>query len=99
MPTVHDTKTSNDKTTAIAQETLVAHVRILAGKIGKRNIFHPAALQAADYITEIWRRQGYTVNTQPYAARGAPCANLEVVHPEKKRRNEILLIGARWPRR
>jgi len=96
-PAVHDAPPSDDKSRLIAQETLVAHVRILAGDIGERNIFHPAALQAAaDYITETWRRQGYTVNTQPYTARGAPCANLEAVRPGKNRPKDILLIGAHY---
>ncbi|HCA26327.1 MAG TPA: aminopeptidase [Betaproteobacteria bacterium] len=96
-PAIHEAPPSDGKALRIAQETLAAHVRILADEIGERNIFRPAALQAAaDYIAETWRRQGYTVDTQPYTARGAPCANLEVVRPGKQRPKEILLIGAHY---
>jgi Zn-dependent M28 family amino/carboxypeptidase len=74
-----------------------AHVRELAGAIGERNVFRPRALhQAADYIEQTWRAQGYAVSTQAYDAYGLPCANLEASRPGADRPGQILLIGAHY---
>ncbi|HZA66376.1 MAG TPA: M28 family peptidase, partial [Geminicoccaceae bacterium] len=74
-----------------------ARVRELAGAIGERNVFRPRALhQAADYIEQTWRAQGYAVSTQAYDAYGVPCANLEASRAGVDRPGEILLVGAHY---
>ena len=70
----------------ITPERLRAHVVRLAGKIGDRNVFRPAALAAAaDYIAGPWRGQGYRVVRQEFQASGVTCANLEVSGPAGRR--------------
>jgi len=76
---------------------LQAHVQMLAGNIGERNVFHSAALNdAALYIESEWGRQGYAVRRLPYEVSGLCCANLEVVRNGNTRQREILLIGAHY---
>ena len=79
------------------QARLQRHVQHLAGTIGERNIFHPAALKdAAAYITRIWESQGYTVVRQPYTVQGVESANLEVTRIGYGAPRVLLLIGAHY---
>jgi len=76
---------------------LRAHVQLLAGDIGERNVFQPGALNdAASYIEREWGRQGYAVKQLPYEVSGVLCANLEVTRNGSARQGEILLIGAHY---
>jgi hypothetical protein len=76
---------------------LAAHVDMLAGEIGERNVFRPEALgRAAAYIREIWGQQGYAVVDHSYEARGIECANLEITRRGSERPSEMLLIGAHY---
>lgn len=76
---------------------LQAHVQMLAGDIGERNVLRPAALNdAASYIESQWSRQGYAVNRLPYDVYGVRCANLEIVRNGNVRGREILLVGAHY---
>jgi hypothetical protein len=76
---------------------LQAHVRLLAGDIGERNVWHPAALNdAASYIESEWIRQGYAVSRLGYEVSGVHCANLEVSRNGNARGREILLVGAHY---
>lgn len=76
---------------------LRGHVQHLAGKIGERHVYRPAALKAAaDYIRHEWKTQGYEVATQTYRADGVASENLEVTLPGKVRPGEIILIGAHY---
>ncbi|MGR9116333.1 MAG: M28 family peptidase [Gammaproteobacteria bacterium] len=78
-------------------QRLYAHVYELAGNIGEHNIFHPAALLAAEaYITEVWRQQGYVVRKQSYTVQGVECANLEITRAGNGCNNDIILIGAHY---
>lgn len=82
---------------AADQRRLEAHIHHLAGTLGERNVFRPAALAAAaDYVADTWRAQGYTVVHHWYDAAGVRCANLEVTRPGRERTGEILLIGAHY---
>ena len=73
------------------------HVQTLAGEIGERNVFRPAALEAAaDYITREWQSQGHTVVPQRYTARGIECANLEICMPGTADPDDIFLVGAHY---
>jgi hypothetical protein len=81
----------------VMMDHLQAHVRMLAGDIGERNVFRPAALNDAGlYIESEWRRQGYAVRRQVYEASGVECANLEATRNGDVRQREILLIGAHY---
>jgi Peptidase family M28 len=76
---------------------LQKHVEELAGKIGERNVFCPAALQAAaSYIEHEWQQQGYAVRRIAYDVSGVPCLNLEITRSGGARQREILLIGAHY---
>jgi len=81
----------------VTAERMRHHVERLAGEIGERNIFRPAALAAArDYIEAEWSEQGYQVSLQWYATSGHPCANLEVARGGSSRPEQILLVGAHY---
>jgi hypothetical protein len=81
----------------ITPERLRVHVGRLAGEIGDRNVFRPAALEAAaDYIARQWRGFGYRVNRQEYRVKGVTCANLEIERPGGEPTGGILLIGAHY---
>lgn len=76
---------------------LETHVRMLAQRIGERNIYHPDALaQASTYIEQVWLEQGYRVLPQTYEVEGITCANLEVTHAGTKHPERVLLIGAHY---
>jgi hypothetical protein len=79
------------------ERRLRRHVRRLAGEIGERNVFRPAALQAARrYLEAEWREQGYAVAPQWYEAQGVRCANLAVSRRGRVRPDDVLLIGAHY---
>jgi len=87
---------NNDEHTRMMRH-LKAHVQLLAGDIGERNVLHPAALNdAASYIESEWDHQGYAVRRLSYEVSGVNCANLEVVRNGGARSGEILLIGAHY---
>jgi len=78
-------------------EALSGHVHALAGEIGERNVFRPAALAAAeDYIARELRRQGHVVGAQRYTAKGVDCANLEVELRGASSPDEIIVVGAHY---
>jgi Zn-dependent M28 family amino/carboxypeptidase len=81
----------------VTAERLRHHVERLAGEIGERNIFRPAALAAArEYIEAEWSEQGYQVSLQWYETSGHPCANLEVALGGSSRPEQILVVGAHY---
>jgi len=89
------------KTNPFAQDMLIerlqSHVSALAGTIGERNVFRPAALRAAaDYIRGEWDRQGYEVTSHGYEVAGVSSENLEITLQGKAKRGEIILIGAHY---
>src|ERR1700687_1250131 len=81
----------------MSEARLRAHVAKLAGEIGERNVFRPAALHAAeDYIRREWTAMGYDVAVQSYQAAGVLSENLEVTRTGRSRPSEIVLIGAHY---
>ena len=55
----------------VSDARLRAHIAKLAGEIGERNVFRPAALHAAaDYIRSEWTAMGYDVVIESYQAAG-----------------------------
>lgn len=79
------------------RERLPAHVGTLASEIGERHVFRPRALRdAAAFIEQEWRAQGYQVRAQRYEVHGVACANLEVTCRGRGRPDEIILVGAHY---
>src|SRR6185295_15343341 len=76
------------------RDRLRQHVRVLAGDIGERQLWRPAALaRAAQYIEATWQAQGYQVARQPVVAEGKTVYNLETELPGDPRRDAIVLVG------
>ncbi|MCZ6734140.1 MAG: M28 family peptidase [Gammaproteobacteria bacterium] len=74
---------------------LRAHVETLADSIGERNLAHFSALtEAADYIEQIWRNQGYSVTRHEHEIRSKKVANLEATR--QGRSPEIVVVGAHY---
>ena len=79
------------------QTRLSRHVHTLAGKIGERNVYHPAALEAAArYVESEFAASGHVVQHQTYIARGIESSNLEVVLQGQRWPEESLVIGAHY---
>ncbi|NVM20346.1 MAG: M28 family peptidase [Desulfobacterales bacterium] len=76
---------------------LRAHIGVLAGEIGRRDIFVPDNLNAAAvYIRRFWEKAGYEVSDQTFRVRNITCSNLAVEIPGKSNPDEILLVGAHY---
>lgn len=76
---------------------LIRHVERLAGEIGERNVYRPAALDAAArYIESEFADIGHAVNRQIYLAQGVVSANLEVVLPGQRWPDQSIVIGAHY---
>lgn len=89
--------TDTAESTADLSERLRAHVEMLAGNIGERNVFNPEALdRAASYIRGQWQAQGYVVTNNAYTARGHEANNLEITLEGSQYPEEIILIGAHY---
>ncbi len=69
-------------------------VERLAGAIGERNVFRPAALDAAaQWIEAELAAAGYAPARQTYEASRTPCSNLEA---EVSGGSEIVVVGAHY---
>jgi hypothetical protein len=76
---------------------LVRHVEVLSGEIGERNLFRPAALDAAArYLRQVWAAEGLSVREEPYEVAGQRCANFVVELGGASRVDEIVLVGAHY---
>lgn len=83
--------------TLLLAQRLRAHVEKLAGEIGERNVYRPAALHAAaDYIRASWRQLGFEVRAQGYEAKGVWSENLEIEITGSAQPNQIILAGAHY---
>lgn len=79
------------------REDLMRHVETLAGEIGERNVYRPAALDAAArYIESELAGLGYAVARQRYVAKGVECANLEVILHGQRWPEESIVVGAHY---
>lgn len=83
-----------------AEEEVIAgnlrrHVAAIAG--GERNVFAPAALEAAArYIERAFAESGYAVAAQRFRSGPAEARNLEVEVAGEARRDEIIVVGAHY---
>ena len=81
----------------ITAPQLRRHVCYLADRIGERNVFRPAQLQAtAEYLAEIWHQQGYQTTHQHYRVAGVDSSNLEITLPGTTHPEQLLLVGAHY---
>jgi hypothetical protein len=77
----------------VKAEILRAHIEAIAAR--QHNVANPAALaEAAGYIEQQWREQGYTVSRHAYRVGSLECANLEVTVPGQTR--ELVVVGAHY---
>jgi hypothetical protein len=81
---------------AIASE-MRRDVGVLAGEIGDRNVFRPAAYTAArEYLEGELRAAGHDVRRQEFGVQGYTCVNLEVEVRGTDRPEEIVVVGAHY---
>src|SRR5215467_12997285 len=80
-----------------SRDRLRQHVRILAGDIGERHLWRPAALErAAQYIEATWQTQGYQVMRQPVVVEDRTVYNLETELSGSPQRTEIVVVGGHY---
>jgi len=82
-----------------AAARLKAHVRVIAGDIGERNVWRIEKLDAAaDYIQAQLENSGLKVRRQPYVAEGKTVANLEttIAGADPTLAAEIVVVGAHY---
>jgi hypothetical protein len=80
-----------------AAPRLRAHVEMLAGTIGERNLWHREALaRAADYITAQLVRSGYSPEAHPFDVSGTRVINLDAALMGTSRREDIVVVGAHY---
>lgn len=78
-------------------DELKRHVRVLAGEIGERNLWKPAALDAAAaYVTSELRCSGLDVQAQAYDVAGRSVKNLEAGRRGTVAPAEIVVVGAHY---
>ena len=81
----------------ISPESVRAHVQVLAGEIGERNVTRPGAMgRAREYIERSWLAQGYQVARYAYTVQGVECANIEVTRAGKQAAMPMVLVGAHY---
>ena len=73
------------------------HVDALAGEIGERHVFKPAALErSAAYIERKLQSLGYRPRAQTFLAHGRDVRNIEVEIPGARRPGRIVVAGAHY---
>lgn len=81
----------------LSRERLKKHIKILAEKIGERNIRRYKELEAsADYIEKAFKDLGYKVGLQAFKVGGATVKNIEVELMGSSRSGEIVIVGAHY---
>lgn len=82
---------------AMTEETLRAHVRILASEIGDRSVFRPRHLErAAEYVQSSLTESGLTVERQQYRYEGLEVANLIGEFPGQSVGKRYYVVGAHY---
>jgi len=80
-----------------AAPRLRAHVEMLAGAIGERNLWSYGALeQAAQYISTRLTAAGYTPRRQTFELAKLPLSNVEAVLQGTTHGAEIVVVGAHY---
>jgi Zn-dependent M28 family amino/carboxypeptidase len=80
-----------------AAPRLRAHIDMLGGTIGERNLWKYAELErAAEYIVESFQTYGYRVSRQQYDVHRLRVSNVEAVLPGMAAAAEIVVLGAHY---
>ena len=78
-------------------DVLRQDVEMLAGTIGERNIWRPAALErSAAHIASGFRSAEHQTESQPYEVQGQRVENIEAVLHGTSRAHEVLVLGAHY---
>ena len=76
---------------------LRAHVDMIAGTIGERNIWRFTSLQrAADYISEVFTLNGYDPARTCFEVSQVPVCNIEATLQGTSHPAEIVVLGAHY---
>jgi Zn-dependent M28 family amino/carboxypeptidase len=79
------------------RDRLSAHVWMLAGSIGERNLWHSQALwAAANYIEQTLAKLGYRPVDEPFESRGQTVRNIVGEKRGNSVPEEIVLVGAHY---
>lgn len=82
---------------AVIRDRLAAHVGMLAGTIGERNVWRPAALKAAaDYIEQTFDGLGYAPVDEPFDSRGIRVRNIVSELPGTAADAGVIVVGAHY---
>ena len=82
---------------AALEGRLMDHVRVLASRIGERNLTRPPALRAAaEYIRAIWASQGFVVGEEAFEVGGQRAVNLVAEQKGAARSGAVVLVGAHY---
>lgn len=79
------------------EKTLRADVQTLAGRIGARDVTHPAALaKAARFVESSLAGAGYTVRRLPFRAGPHEVFNLDATAKGTTHADELVVVGAHY---
>ncbi|MEA3276663.1 MAG: M28 family peptidase [Pseudomonadota bacterium] len=79
------------------RDRVSAHVSMLAGTIGERNLWHYQALvSAADYLEQTFVELGYRPTNEPFESRGQTVRNIFAEKRGTSNPEEIVLVGAHY---
>src|SRR5512136_2137820 len=81
----------------VIRDNLKAHVSMLAGTIGQRNVFYFQKLNAAaDYIKQKLTDTGYAITEQKFEVNGKQVSNIIIEISSKNSSGEIIIVGAHY---
>lgn len=82
---------------AVIRDNLKKHVSMLAGTIGKRNVYSCEKLNAAaEYIKQCFTDAGFNVTEQKFEAEGAQVSNLIIETGSANPSGETVIAGAHY---
>jgi len=82
---------------AVLRDRLRAHVSVLAGDIGERNVWRSRALEAsARHVERVLGDLGYPVTVQEFDVQGVTVKNLEAERKGNSVPEEVVVVGAHY---
>jgi Zn-dependent M28 family amino/carboxypeptidase len=82
---------------AALRDRLRRHVAVLAGEIGERSLWRPAALRSASqYLEAAFRQTDDRVACEAFSVGGQEVRNLLVERPGSARPDEIVVVGGHY---
>jgi len=81
----------------VLRDRLRAHVSVLAGDIGERNVWRSRALEAsARHVERVLGDLGYPVTVQEFDVQGVTVKNLEAERKGNSVPEEVVVVGAHY---